>query len=110
FTAALDIHNTARAAGVGCWVGTMPELAVGGWGAVHLATLPNVRYPTDVESSDRWFEADVTIPPIRCQDGLIRVPNGAGLGVSLDGEAVERFTCRRHRQSLRLELSMTAPG
>jgi len=110
FTAALDIHNTARAAGVGCWVGTMPELAVGGWGAVHLATLPNIRYPTDVESSARWFVADVTVPPIRCQNGLIRVPNGAGLGVSLDRDVIERFTCRRHRQVLRLELSMTAPG
>jgi L-alanine-DL-glutamate epimerase-like enolase superfamily enzyme len=83
----------------------MPELAVGGWGAVHLATLPNVRYPTDVESSDRWFAADVTAPTIRCHDGLIRVPNGSGLGVLLDTDAIARFACRRHRESLQLDLA-----
>lgn len=105
FTGALDIHNTARAAGVGCWMGTMPELAVGGWGAVHAATLPNVRYPTDVEASDRWFVADVTAPTIVCQDGSIRVPNGPGLGVSIDTDAIARFACRRHSAPLRVTLS-----
>lgn len=105
FTGALDIHNTARTAGVGCWIGTMPELAVGGWGAVHMATLPNVRYPTDVESSDRWFVTDITAPTIRCQGGTIRLPTGAGLGVSLDTDVIARFAGRRHCAPLRLALS-----
>ncbi len=109
FTAAVEILRDTAAAGVGCWIGTMPELAVGGWAAVHLATLANVCYPTDVEASDRWFPSDVTTPPIRCTDGVIHVPHGPGLGVTLDAEVVRRHTQRTHKAGLSLQLG-SPPG
>ncbi|MBN1488787.1 MAG: o-succinylbenzoate synthase [Phycisphaerae bacterium] len=94
FAAALAVHDAARDRGVGCWVGTMPELAVGGWAAAHFATLPNIRYPTDVEASDRWFVADVTTPTIRCEDGCLTIPDGPGLGVTLNADIVRQFAVR----------------
>ncbi len=103
-TAALRVHAITQAAGVGCWLGTMPELAIGGWAAVHFATLPNIVYPTDVESSDRWFVADITDPPIRCQGGLIPVPTGPGLGVSLDRDVMERYRVRESTAALKCEV------
>ncbi len=92
--AALRVHELTRSAGIGCWMGTMPELAVGGYAAMHFAALPNIRYPTDVEASQRWFVADITDPPIRCRDGLLELPTGPGLGVALDRGMVNRYKVR----------------
>ncbi|MEP0844955.1 MAG: o-succinylbenzoate synthase [Phycisphaerae bacterium] len=103
--AARRIHDLARDAGAGCWMGTMPELGVGAFAAMHFATLPNIRYPTDVEASRRWFVADVTRPPVACSNGLLSLPGSAGLGVQLDGEAVERYRVRRW--SARLNCALT---
>jgi len=64
--AALRVHDLCSRAEIGCWMGTMPELGVGAYAAMHVATLPNIRYPTDVESSDRWFVAEVTEPAVQC--------------------------------------------
>lgn len=93
-SAAKRVHDLSRAAGIGCWMGTMPELAIGGWAAIHFATLPNLVYPTDVEASERWFVADVTEPPITCRDGLLTVPEGPGLDARLDREVIERYKVR----------------
>lgn len=106
--AARRVHDITAAAGIGCWMGTMPELAAGGYAAVHFASLPNVIYPTDVEASNRWFTSDITDPPIRCRDGLIALPSGPGLGVALDEDVILRYKVREFSAplsaSLRLEL------
>jgi len=92
--AARRIHDMTAEAGIGCWMGTMPELGVGACAAMHFATLPNIVYPTDVEASERWFVAEVTTPPVRCVDGLLVLPPGPGLGVSLNAEVVRRYRVR----------------
>jgi len=94
FAEALSVYELTRSHGAGCWMGTMPELAVGGWAAIHMAALPGCTYPTDVEASRRWFAEDITVPPIDCRDGRIRVPQGAGLGVELDRDVVARYAIR----------------
>lgn len=58
------MHDRAAEAGLACWVGTMPELGVASAEAVHLGTLPNCLYPTDVEASSRWFTDDILDPPL----------------------------------------------
>jgi O-succinylbenzoate synthase len=54
----------ARAAGLACWVGTMPELGVASAQALHLAAHEDFTYPTDVEASARWYVDDLVEPPI----------------------------------------------
>ena len=56
------MHDRAQAAGLACWVGTMPELGIASVEAVHLGTLPNFVYPTDVEASARWYTDDIVEP------------------------------------------------
>lgn len=107
--AALRVHKLAADAGVGCWMGTMPELAVGGYAAMHFATLSNIEYPTDVEASDRWFVADVTVPPIVCRDGLLTLPQEPGLGVGLDRAVIDRFKIREWSAKLACTLVHDAP-
>lgn len=83
----------ARAAGLGCWVGTMPELGVASGQGVHFAALEGFGYPTDIEASARWYEDDVIEPAINIdRAGFIHIPGGAGTGYAVSREKVERYT------------------
>ena len=92
---AIQAHDSAQAAGIPCWMGTMPELGVASAQAVHLATLGNFTFPTDVEASARWFKDDIIVPPIEISDeGFIHLPKGPGMGYKLDMEKVGRYRIR----------------
>lgn len=95
FGPALAIHELCRRRGVPCWVGTMPELGVGQGHGLHLATLPNCRFPTDIEPSARWFVDDVVEPAIElAPGGKIRVPTRPGLGFLLNAQKLQRYQVR----------------
>ena len=72
----------------------MPELGIGGAQTVHLATLPNFLYPTDVEASTRWFVDDIVEPLIEVHDGCITIPSGAGNAYGLNETIVARYKVR----------------
>jgi o-succinylbenzoate synthase len=92
---AKQAHDAAKAAGIPCWMGTMPELGVASAQALHLATLENFTFPTDVEASARWFKDDIIVPPIEISDeGFIQLPEGPGMGYKVDMEKVERYRIR----------------
>jgi O-succinylbenzoate synthase len=61
-TPALEIIRIAESAGIPCWVGGMLESGIGASHCLALATLPNIRYPSDVFPSRRFFERDLTCP------------------------------------------------
>jgi O-succinylbenzoate synthase len=83
----------ARAAGLECWVGTMPELGVGSAQGLHLATLNGFTYPTDIEASARWYVDDVIAPGIEIDaQGYIQLPAGPGIGYRVMREKVERYS------------------
>ena len=89
---ALLMLARARAAGLGCWVGTMPELAVASAQGLHLAAHEGFTYPTDIEASARWYADDLTEPEIGIdREGFIRLPGGAGTGFNVSREKVERY-------------------
>ena len=64
-TNAVAIHNLCQEAGVPCWIGGMLESAVGASHCLTLATLPNVRYPSDIFPSDRFYQEDLGEPATR---------------------------------------------
>ena len=85
--------EVARAAGVECWVGTMPELGVASAQGLHLATLDGFTYPTDIEASTRWYVDDVIAPGIEIDArGYIQLPAGPGTGYRVVREKVERYS------------------
>jgi O-succinylbenzoate synthase len=92
--AAKKIHDSCQARGIPVWGGTMPELGVGSAQTVHLSTLPNFRYPTDVQSSLRWFVDDCIAPMLEAHDGRIRIPKGTGNCYRLDQAKVSRYLVR----------------
>ena len=83
----------ARAAGLECWVGTMPELGVGSAQGLHLAALDGFTYPTDIEASARWYVDDVIEPGIEIDaDGYIQLPALPGTGYRVMREKVEQYS------------------
>jgi O-succinylbenzoate synthase len=89
-------HDLAQAAGLACWLGTMPELGIASVQGLHLATLPNFTLPTDVEASRRWYTDDIIAPLIEVSsNGCIELPQGAGMGCRVDHEKVARYRIRK---------------
>ena len=93
---ALTMYQRALAAGMGIWLGTMPELGIASAQGLHLATLPGFNYPTDVESSDRWFVDDLLEPLLEIDlQGWLHLPNGPGSGYEVSRERLDRYTGQR---------------
>jgi len=91
---AKKMHDLCTDSGIPVWAGTMPELGVGGIQTAHLATLQNFKFPTDVESSSRWFVDDIIDPFIEVHDGMITLPPSNGNGCQVDTRKVQKYKVR----------------
>lgn len=81
-----------RAGGLGCWLGTMPELGVASAQGLHLAALEGFDYPTDIEASARWFVDDIIEPQLTIdREGFISPPTGAGTGYEVSREKIQAY-------------------
>lgn len=86
------MYQQAVRAGMGCWLGTMPELGVASAQALHLATLDGFNYPTDVEASRRWFVDDLIDPLLEIdREGYLHIPDGPASGWEVDREKLARY-------------------
>lgn len=99
FAEARAIHDVCVAFGAPVWCGGMLESGVGRAHNIHLATMPNFTKPGDTSSASRYFERDIVNEPLEATDGLMPVPQGAGIGVTLNydyldtvSEVVERWS------------------
>jgi O-succinylbenzoate synthase len=100
FGPALAIHNLCQEKGIACWVGTMPELGVGQTQGLHLAALPNCKYPTDIEPSVRWFVDDYVVPLIEFSSpGVFTLPDRPGLGYHVEPAKLKRYQVRQEEFS-----------
>jgi O-succinylbenzoate synthase len=79
-TQAVAIHNLCQAAGIPCWVGGMLESATGAAHCTALAMLDNFTYPADIFPSSRFYQEDLSDPPLELQ----RVPEGEPTVAALD--------------------------
>uniref|UniRef100_A0A7J3ZKS8 o-succinylbenzoate synthase n=1 Tax=Fervidicoccus fontis TaxID=683846 RepID=A0A7J3ZKS8_9CREN len=87
------IHDYAQEMGVPVWIGGMLETGIGRAFLVAAATLENVRYPSDIGESSRYWEEDVVEPPWTLEgNGTMRVPERSGIGVDVLEERIERST------------------
>jgi O-succinylbenzoate synthase len=85
------IHDVCAAHGIPVWCGGMLETGIGRAANVALAALPNFTLPGDTSASDRYYTRDITDPFV-LEDGHVRVPTGAGLGVEPDPDALDAVT------------------
>jgi O-succinylbenzoate synthase len=91
---AVAMHDVCARSGIPVWGGTMPELGIGGAQTVHLATLSNFGFPSDVESSLRWFVDDIVDPLIEVRNGRITIPSGVGNCFQLNQTKLRKYLVR----------------
>lgn len=78
------IHDLAQSFGAPVWCGGMLEGGVGRAHNIHLSTLPNFTKPGDTSSASRYWAQDVVNEPLEASGGLMPVPQGPGIGVTLN--------------------------
>lgn len=93
---ALAIHDLCREKNIPVWCGGMLETGVGRASNLALASLENFRLPGDISASERYYSRDITHQRfVLNPDSTIDVPEGAGLGVTLDEAALAQFSLAR---------------
>ena len=90
------IHDLCAAHGVPVWCGGMLESGIGRAHNLHVATLPDFKYPNDLSASRRYYREDLIDPFFELSGpGTIRVPEGPGIGVRPVEERIARASLRR---------------
>jgi len=88
---AKKVHDVAESFGRPVWMGGMLETGVGRAHNIHAATLANYVLPGDTSSASRYWEKDVINEPLEATGGLMPVPSGPGIGVSLDWDYIGKI-------------------
>jgi len=92
----LVIHDLCRKHNVPVWCGGMLETGVGRAANLALASLPGFTLPGDISATDRYYNEDITHERFSLNsDSTISVPNGVGLGVTVNHTALEKYTLRK---------------
>lgn len=88
----LLLAEMAHLEGKPCWRGSEVDLGISETMGLHIAAASiNCIIPSDI-FGELVREDDVINEPIEFQNGTALVPNGEGLGVSLDRSALEKYT------------------
>lgn len=88
----LKVARLARKRGSHVWVGGMLETGIGRSFNVSLASLRTIDYPGDTSPNDKYFARDIVKNPFKMINGAIKPNPGAGIGVDVDSEFLERST------------------
>ena len=89
----IRVHDLCAEGRIPVWHGGMLESGIGRSHNIHLASLPNFTLPGDIAASRRYFSPDLIEPGIEVSpDGMVAVPTGAGIGVTVDWDRVKAAT------------------
>lgn len=95
-TESKKIHDIGAKHGVPVWIGGMLETGIGRSFLVTLATLPNVKYPSDISASSRYYEKDIITEPFELNKGSrLYAREDDGIGVELDWDYLEKITINK---------------
>lgn len=87
-----DIHDLCVSRGVPMWCGGMLETGIGRAHNIHLATMPGFVFPGDTASASRTYARDIVEQPLEAVGGVMKVPSGPGIGVTLDRGYLQEVT------------------
>ncbi len=96
FSESIKIHDYCREKNIPLWHGGMLESGIGRAGNLALASLPGFTLPGDISASKRYFEEDIVEPEFCVQpDGMMQVPQNAGIGVEVIAARLDKITVTR---------------
>ncbi len=91
-TPARKLLALAEASGVSCLIGTTQELSLGTAAQAHLAaSAGKLDFPSD-PTGPRLYAEDVVHQPVQYERGFLVVPDGPGLGVTVDADKLSKLT------------------
>jgi len=92
---AVKMHDFCMTVGIPVWIGGMLETGIGRSYLVSLASLPNVKYPSDISASSRYYVEDIVEPPWTIdKDGTMKVPTKPGIGVEVLEDRIKKYIIR----------------
>ena len=82
------LFTIAEACGLSTLIGTTQELSIGTSAQAHLgASVPNLEYPGDAAGAQLYID-DVVQDRVQYENGHLLVPEGIGLGMTLDEDQI----------------------
>jgi O-succinylbenzoate synthase len=92
---ARKIHDFCEAHGIPVWCGGMLESGIGRAHNLHIASLPNFKFPNDLSASNRYYKQDLVDPEIKLEPGgVIKVPGAPGIGVNPVEARIKKATLK----------------
>jgi muconate cycloisomerase len=91
-TRSKKVAAVLESAGIPGYAGAMWESGIGIAASLHFAcSTPSIKYGSDFYTANYLMTDDLIKAPLKVEDGDIFVPDGPGLGIEVDWDAVERF-------------------
>ncbi len=94
---AVKILNLCEAENISVWCGGMLESGISRAHNIALASLPQVNLPGDISSSSNYWNHDITFPEVIVHNGIIEVPDKAGIGFVVDRTWLAHYSI--HKES-----------
>jgi len=95
------IQEYAMRHDVPVWCGGMLESGIGRAHNIAMSTLGGFTLPGDVSASARYWHEDIIEPPVEVnKKGVIRAPEGPGIGYSPKEAIIDSLTTRREKVDL----------
>ncbi len=86
------VHDLCVTRQVPMWCGGMLETGIGRAHNIHIATMPGFVYPGDTASASRTYARDIVEQSLEAVNGIMQVPAGPGIGVTLDRPFLDTVT------------------
>lgn len=95
-TNAIKIHDMCAESDLAVWCGGLLESGIGRAHNLAMAALPNFVHPGDISGTDRYWDEDIVDHMFTLNDnGMIDVPQGHGIGVSIRHDRLAKTLRRR---------------
>lgn len=98
---ALQVNALCEQAGIGCWIGGMLESAVGAGICIELATISNMKYPSDLFPSAAYYRQELSRNEIRHSSPGAMMPSrlAGNAYVPETDRLLERTVASRHLET-----------
>jgi O-succinylbenzoate synthase len=92
-TNALEINRICTESNIPCWVGGMLESAIGSSHNLAFATLRNIKYPSDIFPTSRFYDQDLGFPAVEhSAPGRFKASSESGIGIIPNNELLKKIT------------------
>jgi O-succinylbenzoate synthase len=91
----MRIHDRCAESDIPVFIGSKIETGIGRWMNICVGTLGNVRYPSDVSASERYFVEEIVRDPVKLVGpGVVEPMAGPGFGTDIDAEKLLKYTVK----------------